>query len=124
MLNTPRPEKDNDRLAELLTQYILDNHEIELADPVIDDNGLTAQYQNNEVVISLTFIRNEITGECCDIELYSDDIPELYAVSIDCDDTDNDELYAEVNEMNGIHPDMDDYMRNEEDDDEDRGQSL
>lgn len=111
-------------IAELLTKHISENYDIELQDAVFNEDGLTAQYQNGEITISITFVKNEITGECCDIELYSEDIPELDDISISRDDSDNDELYEEIDSLNGVSGDMDDYLRDELDDDEDRGQSL
>lgn len=110
----------SDTLLNLIVKHINEVHDIELENAKVEDDEIHADFEGEECIITLMFTRNEITQECIDIEMYSDDIFELDDMNIDRDDRDNDDIYDELNDSG----DFDHFMNNEQDDDEDRGQSL
>lgn len=107
-----------------IVSHIEENYDIRLEYVRHEGSDIKATLNGVDVVVTVSFIIDEITGECVNIELYSDDIPELDDVTLDKDDGSCDDIYDELNEAQGRDSDFAHYMNNEEDDDEDRGSSL
>lgn len=107
-----------------IVSHIESKYNIQLDHVRHEGSGIKATHNGVDVLVSVSFTVDEITGECVNIELYSDDIPELDDVALDKDDGDCDDIYNELNEDQGRDSDFAHYMNNEEDDDEDRGSSL
>lgn len=111
-------------LVELIAAVVLQVFNIKLENPEIEGTTLTCTVNNNQCEINIDYINNEATGECLDIILYSDDVPQVDGFSIDKSDRDHDDIYDEVDEINGVNEDFTDFMNNEDDDSEDRGESM
>ena len=108
-------------LLGLIVSYLDDSLGVRLDYPKAEGTTLSGKISNQDVEINIDFIRNEATGEVLDIILYRDDVIELNDVSIDRDDLDADDIYEELNNDDAG---MSDYLNNEDDDSEDRGESL
>ena len=114
----------DDSLDVLLTQYLSDTLDLTITDVIINTDTIVCIHDGNPCEIDILHEVNQATGECIEITLHSDDIQEIFELDIPKNTPETDSIFDAMNDINGVNSDMSHYLNNEDDDTEDRGESL
>ena len=124
MSNSDNIRTTDDSLDTLITQYLSDTLNITITDVNINTDTIECIHNGKPCEIDIMHTVNDATGECIEITLHSDDIQEIFELDIPKNEADTDSIFDAMNDINGVNSDMSHYLNNEDDDTEDRGESL